>query len=59
MIAISVGVGALSGLGGIYISWYADISSGATVVLFSTALFVLALVYSSWRGRIVSLSGTH
>ena len=59
MVAISVGVGALSGLGGIYISWYADISSGATVVLFSTALFVLALAYSSWRGRTVSLSGTH
>ena len=59
MIAISVGVGAFSGLGGIYISWYADISSGATVVLFSTALFVLALVYSSWRGRTVSLAGTH
>jgi ABC-type Mn2+/Zn2+ transport system permease subunit len=59
MVAISVGVGALSGLGGIYVSWYADVSSGATVVLFSTALFVLALAYSSWRGRTVSLSGTH
>ena len=59
MVAISVGVGALSGLGGIHVSWYADVSSGATVVLFSTALFVLALAYSSWRGRIVSLSGTH
>jgi len=59
MVAISVGVGALSGFGGIYVSWYADVSSGATVVLFSTALFVLALVYSSWRGRVVNLSGTH
>jgi ABC-type Mn2+/Zn2+ transport system permease subunit len=59
MVAISVGVGALSGLGGIYVSWYADVSSGATVVLFSTAVFVLALAYSSWRGRTVSLSGTH
>lgn len=59
MVAISVGVGAVSGLGGIYLSWYADVSSGATVVLFSTALFVLALAYSSWRGRTVSLSGTH
>lgn len=59
MVAISIGVGAISGLGGIYLSWYADVSSGATVVLFSTALFVLALAYSSWRGRTVSLSGTH
>jgi len=49
MVLISVAVGALCGLGGIYLSYYVDISSGATIVLLSAAVFVAALVYSGAR----------
>lgn len=59
MVLISVAVGALSGLIGIYVSWYADVSSGATVVLVAVAFFLAALGYSSWRGRTPDLGGMH
>jgi len=52
MILLSTGIGAFCGLGGIYISYFIDVSSGATVVLFSAALFVLALVYNSVKGKL-------
>jgi manganese/iron transport system permease protein/iron/zinc/copper transport system permease protein len=52
MVLISTGVGAASGLAGVYLSWYADISSGATVVLVGSALFAAALVHSSLRPRL-------
>ena len=51
MILLSTGIGALCGLGGIYLSYYVDASSGATVVLFSAALFLLALAYSNARSK--------
>jgi manganese/iron transport system permease protein/iron/zinc/copper transport system permease protein len=59
MVMISVATGAASGLLGIYVSWYADVSSGATVVLVGVAFFVAALAYSSWRGRTPSLGKMH
>ncbi|MDA0352607.1 MAG: metal ABC transporter permease [Chloroflexi bacterium] len=55
VILLSVTVGALSGLIGIYLSWYADISSGATVVLVGTVLFLAALLQGSLRSRLVRL----
>ena len=57
MMLLSTGIGALCGLGGIYLSFYVDVSSGATVVLFSAALFALALAYTSLRQRFVLLRG--
>ena len=57
MMLISVGVGAFCGLGGLYASFYIDISSGPSVVLFSAALFLVALAYSSIRERLVVLKG--
>jgi manganese/iron transport system permease protein len=59
MVVISVATGAASGLLGIYVSWYADVSSGATVVLVGVVFFIAALAYSSWRGRTPSLGGMH
>ena len=50
MTLFSTGIGAFCGLGGIYVSFYVDVSSGASVVLFSALLFVLALAYNSLRG---------
>ncbi|MBI3953036.1 MAG: metal ABC transporter permease [Chloroflexi bacterium] len=52
MVLLSSALGAFCGLGGIYLSYYVDVSSGATVVLFSAALFVLVLAYTSLKGRL-------
>ena len=49
MLALSVAIGAFCGLGGLYASFYVDVSSGASVVLFSAAVFVSALAYTSMR----------
>ena len=54
MLVTSVVVGAFCGLGGLYASFYIDVSSGPAVVLFSAALFVLALGYSSLRRRLTT-----
>jgi manganese/iron transport system permease protein/iron/zinc/copper transport system permease protein len=52
MIFLSTGIGAFCGLGGIYLSFYVDVSSGASVVLFSALLFVLVLLYSNLKGKL-------
>ena len=57
MVLLSVGVGAFCGLGGLYSSFYVDISSGPAVVLFSATVFVLALGYTSLRDRMAAQKG--
>ena len=57
MMLLSAGVGAFCGLGGIYLSYYVDVSSGATVVLFSATLFMLVLTFTGIRSRIASARG--
>jgi manganese/iron transport system permease protein/iron/zinc/copper transport system permease protein len=52
MIFLSTGIGAFCGLGGIYLSFYVDVSSGASVVLFSALLFVVVLLYSNLKGKL-------
>ena len=54
MMAISVVVGALCGFTGIYVSYYVDISSGASIVLVAAAAFMLALLYSAVRNRLAA-----
>ncbi len=51
MVLLSTGIGASCGLGGVYISYYIDVSSGASVVLFSALLFVLVLTYTNLKAR--------
>jgi ABC-type Mn2+/Zn2+ transport system permease subunit len=46
MVIISVLLGAFSSLVGLYLSFYLDISSGPAVVLFSSFLFIISLIYS-------------
>ena len=67
MFALAAAVGGVSGLVGVYISWFVDVSSGATVVLLQGALFVVALgwtmVRSRWPGtgggeRLAAIEGT-
>ncbi len=53
LVIISTVLGAACGLFGIYISWYVDVSSGATVVLLSATVFVLVLAWNGLKGRAV------
>lgn len=49
MFGLSMLFGAVSSIGGLYLSYYARGSSGATIVLFTTVLFFLALALRSIR----------
>mgnify|MGYP000966400946 CR=1 FL=1 len=50
MMAIAAVIGALSGVVGLYLSYYVAIASGAAIVLVCTAIFLVALVFSPRRG---------
>lgn len=52
MMLISVLVGMVTGLVGLYLSYFLDIASGATIVLVQAGLFAAALVYSSLSRRL-------
>ena len=58
MVILSSVIGSLCGLFGIYLSLYIDVSSGATIVLFSTAVFGLVMAYTAIRhkGQIKNIS---
>ena len=49
LIILSTVIGALCGFAGLYASYYIDVSSGASIVLFSAGIFVVALAYSTTR----------
>ena len=57
LMALSVTIGALWGLAGIYMSYYVDVSSGANIVLLAAMGFLAALAYSSVSGRVVAARG--
>ena len=60
MIVISTALGAFSGLIGMFLSFYIDVASGATIVLLQSVFFVVALVFSSWRKQVAQrLIHTH
>ena len=59
MLLLSTGLGAFCGLSGIYLNWYVDVSSGASVVLFSAALFVLTLAYTGLKSQLSSSRRLH
>jgi manganese/iron transport system permease protein/iron/zinc/copper transport system permease protein len=52
MTLLSTGIGIICSVLGIYISYFVDVSSGASVVLLSAVLFVAALAWSKIRDRI-------
>ncbi len=52
MMALSAGIGALSGVTGLYLSYYVSVASGAAIVLVCTAFFLLALLFSPRRGLV-------
>ena len=49
MMLYSTVIGAVSGLLGMFLSFYADVASGATIVLLQSAFFVLGLLFSALR----------
>lgn len=53
MTLLSTGIGIICSVLGIYISYFVDVSSGASVVLLSAALFVAVLAWSKIRDRII------
>ena len=53
MLIFSVIIGSLCGLGGLYISFYIDVSSGASVVLFSAMVFVFFLSFTTIQRKVV------
>ena len=50
MMAVGALFGMISGILGLYLSFYLNIASGAAIVLVSIALFLLALLFSPRRG---------
>ena len=51
MTLLSTGIGVVCAVSGIYISYFADVSSGASVVLLSAGVFVVVLAWSKIRRR--------
>lgn len=51
MLVLSAFLGALAGGLGMYISYWQDVSSGATIVLLEAGMFVVAFLWSSLGGR--------
>jgi manganese/iron transport system permease protein len=49
MMAVGALIGALSGLIGLYASYYLDLAAGATIVLVATAIFFLAMGLTALR----------
>ncbi len=52
MVALAGGIGALSGVVGLYVSWYQQVASGAAIVLAATALFFVAYLFGPSNGII-------
>ena len=52
LVAIAIAVGVVSPIVGLYLSYWLDAATGATIVLVETAFFVLALAFVSLRRRV-------
>lgn len=52
MMLLAGGLGATSSIIGLYISYYANIASGAAVVLVATGFFLLAFLFAPGRGLV-------
>lgn len=52
MLVLSTVIGALCGVAGMYGSYWFDIASGAAIVLFSAAVFVAVLCFTSLRNKL-------
>ncbi|MGA9533354.1 MAG: metal ABC transporter permease [Anaerolineales bacterium] len=59
MMVLAAVIGALSGLLGLYLSFYADVASGPSIVLVETALFAVVYMVAGRRGRSVAAADSH
>ena len=55
MLLLSAGIGAACGFLGIYISYFVDVSSGASIVLVEALVFAASMVWSTVRTRLISM----
>lgn len=54
MIAVSALLGAVSGVVGLYLSYFGGVSSGASIVLVATAIFILVFLFAPRTGVITT-----
>ena len=59
MMVIAALIGALSGVIGLYLSYYANVASGAAIVLVCTAFLLLALFFAPTRGIVWRYAWNH
>jgi ABC-type Mn2+/Zn2+ transport system permease subunit len=52
MMALAAFIGALSGVVGLYLSYYANIASGAAIVLVATAVFLVVFLITPKRAAL-------
>jgi ABC-type Mn2+/Zn2+ transport system permease subunit len=50
MMVTAAAIGALSGIAGVYLSFYLDVASGPAVVLVATLIFILVFLFAPNRG---------
>ena len=50
MMVLAAGIGAVSGVVGLYLSYYVSVASGAAIVLVATAIFLLVFFLAPGRG---------
>lgn len=50
MMALAAAIGAVSSVAGLYLSFYANIASGAAIVLVATGFFLLTFIFAPQRG---------
>lgn len=54
MLAVSAAIGAASGVIGLYVSYFVGVSSGASIVLVATAIFIIVFLFAPRTGAITS-----
>lgn len=54
MIAVSAVLGALSGITGLYISYFLGVSSGASIVLVATSIFIVVFLFAPRTGVVTT-----
>jgi len=54
MIAVSAALGAFSGIVGLYISYFLGVSSGASIVLVATSIFILVFLFAPRTGVVTT-----
>jgi manganese/iron transport system permease protein len=55
IMALGAVIGAISSVVGLYVSYYAEVASGAAIVLTATVLFLLAFLFSPRRGLLAAV----